>query len=80
MLANVRINRRAVERIEAGHPWVFTSDVLNSGNAEPGSVVRVADHTGRTPRSSVTQTARTPCFLVIALYRPVSPVPTPIIQ
>ena len=47
MLANVRINRKAVERIEAGHPWVFTSDVLNSGKAEPGSVVRVADHTGR---------------------------------
>lgn len=47
MLANVRINRKAVERIEAGHPWVFTSDVLSSGKAGPGSVVRVSDHTGR---------------------------------
>ncbi len=47
MLANVRINRKALERIEAGHPWVFASDVLSSGKAEPGAVVRVADHTGR---------------------------------
>ena len=47
MLANVRVNRKAVERIEAGHPWVFSSDVLNHGKAEPGAVVRVADHTGR---------------------------------
>jgi 23S rRNA (cytosine1962-C5)-methyltransferase len=46
MPANIRINRKAVERIEAGHPWVFSSDVLSSGKAEPGSVVRVADHTG----------------------------------
>jgi len=47
MLANVRVNRRAIDRIEAGHPWIFASDVLSNGKAEPGSVVRVADHTGR---------------------------------
>ena len=47
MLANVRVNRKAAERIESGHPWIFSSDVLNHGKAEPGAVVRVADHTGR---------------------------------
>ncbi len=41
------MSRKAVERIEAGHPWVFASDVLSSGKAQPGGVVRVSDHTGR---------------------------------
>jgi 23S rRNA (cytosine1962-C5)-methyltransferase len=47
MPENVRVSRKAVERIEAGHPWVFASDVLSTGKAVPGAVVRVSDHTGR---------------------------------
>lgn len=31
----------------SGHPWIFTSDVVDRGGAEPGSAVRVLDHKGR---------------------------------
>jgi 23S rRNA (cytosine1962-C5)-methyltransferase len=44
----VRIARRAASRIQAGHPWVFLSDVLDTGSAAPGDVVRVLDPANRT--------------------------------
>lgn len=44
----VRINRKAVLRIESGHPWIFSSDVLDRGEARPGDAVRVIDPQGRT--------------------------------
>jgi 23S rRNA (cytosine1962-C5)-methyltransferase len=31
----------------SGHPWIFASDVIDSGSAEPGAVVRVVDPRGR---------------------------------
>jgi 23S rRNA (cytosine1962-C5)-methyltransferase len=37
----VRVNRKAAERVAAGHPWIFSSDVTSRGNAEPGDVVAV---------------------------------------
>jgi len=43
----VRVNQKAVARIEAGHPWIFTSDVLDRGEARPGDAVRVTDNRGR---------------------------------
>jgi 23S rRNA (cytosine1962-C5)-methyltransferase len=42
----VRVNRKAVARIEAGHPWIFASDVLDRGEAHPGDAVRVVDNRG----------------------------------
>jgi 23S rRNA (cytosine1962-C5)-methyltransferase len=42
----VRINRKAVSRIESGHPWVFLSDVIDAGSAQPGDAVRVVDPRG----------------------------------
>jgi 23S rRNA (cytosine1962-C5)-methyltransferase len=42
----VRINRKAVSRIESGHPWVFLSDVIDTGAAQPGDAVRVIDPRG----------------------------------
>jgi 23S rRNA (cytosine1962-C5)-methyltransferase len=35
------VNRRAAERVESGHPWIFRSDVLDIGEASPGDLVRV---------------------------------------
>jgi hypothetical protein len=32
-LAAVRISRKGAGRIESGHPWVFTSDVVERGGA-----------------------------------------------
>lgn len=43
----VRINRRAQARLEAGHPWVFASDVVDRGGAEPGEAVSVIGADGR---------------------------------
>ncbi|HWB85057.1 MAG TPA: class I SAM-dependent rRNA methyltransferase [Bryobacteraceae bacterium] len=43
----VRVNRRAAERVASGHPWIFASDVTDRGGAQPGSVVKVVDARGR---------------------------------
>ena len=41
MSSLVVISRRGVDRIRAGHPWIYRSDVV-SAQAEPGDLVRVA--------------------------------------
>jgi 23S rRNA (cytosine1962-C5)-methyltransferase len=46
-LTTVCVNRKAVDRVESGHPWIFASDVTDRGEARPGDVVRVADPRGR---------------------------------
>ena len=47
MPPTVSINRRAAERLAAGHVWVYASDVSNRGHAAPGDVVNVLDPRGR---------------------------------
>lgn len=37
------MNRKAAGRVADGHPWIFQSDVLDTGGAAPGDAVRVAD-------------------------------------
>ena len=46
-MPTVRINRKAVSRIESGHPWLFASDVLDRGEAQPGDAVCVVDPRGK---------------------------------
>ncbi len=41
------MNRKAAERIAAGHPWIFSSDVVDRGHAQPGAAVAVLDPRGR---------------------------------
>lgn len=43
----VRVNRKAADRIYSGHPWIFSSDVLDRAEAKPGDVVRVIDNRGK---------------------------------
>ncbi len=43
----VRVSRKAGDRIASGHPWIFRSDVLDTGAAQGGDDVRVVDHRGR---------------------------------
>jgi 23S rRNA (cytosine1962-C5)-methyltransferase len=43
----VRVTRKAEARIEAGHPWVYASDVGDRGGARAGDVVRVATQRGQ---------------------------------
>ncbi len=42
-LTEVRVNRKAADRIASGHPWIFSSDVVDRDDAAPGSVVKVID-------------------------------------
>jgi len=43
----VRVNRKAAQRLEDGHLWVFASDVVDRGDAQPGDFVKVVDPKGR---------------------------------
>lgn len=47
MHAQVRVNRKAAGRVASGHPWIFRSDVVHDGGAEPGAAVEVAAENGR---------------------------------
>jgi len=40
------VNRKAVGRIASGHPWIFTSDILDRGEAARGDAVVVAGPRG----------------------------------
>lgn len=43
----VRVNRKAADRLASGHPWIFSSDVVERGDAAPGDAVTVVDPRGR---------------------------------
>ena len=43
----VRVNRKGADRVASGHTWIFASDVISHGSAQPGDVVRVVDPKGR---------------------------------
>jgi 23S rRNA (cytosine1962-C5)-methyltransferase len=58
----VSINQKAVKRVEQGHPWIFVSDVLDTGGASPGAAVTV---TG--PRGQILGTAHYSSTSQIAL-------------
>src|SRR5580704_12996499 len=43
----VRVNRKAAGRVASGHPWIFSSDVTDRGQAQPGEAVKVLDQRGQ---------------------------------
>jgi 23S rRNA (cytosine1962-C5)-methyltransferase len=43
----VRVNRKAADRVASGHPWIFASDVTDRDGAQPGDAVRVVDARGK---------------------------------
>ena len=43
----VRVNRKAADRVASGHPWIFSSDITDRDGAQPGAAVKVADPRGR---------------------------------
>src|SRR5205085_4162977 len=43
----VKVNRKAADRAAGGHPWLFSSDITDRGQAQPGDAVGVADPKGR---------------------------------
>ena len=46
-LTEVKVNRKAADRVASGHPWIFSSDVVERDHAAPGSVVKVVNHLGK---------------------------------
>ncbi len=42
-MTEVRVNRKGADRVASGHPWIFSSDVVERDNAAPGSAVKVLD-------------------------------------
>lgn len=46
-MAQVKVAARAVDRLRAGHVWVYSSDVVDAAGAEPGGLAQVCDHRGR---------------------------------
>lgn len=46
-LPSVRVSHRAASRVAAGHPWIYSSDVLDRGQAQPGDTVAVFGPRGR---------------------------------
>jgi len=43
----VRVNRKAADRVASGHPWIFSSDITDRNSAQAGETVKVADQRGR---------------------------------
>src|SRR6267142_284769 len=46
-LPEVRVSARGAGRLQAGHVWVYRSDVEANPGVAPGAFVRVADHRGK---------------------------------
>lgn len=45
-LSNIQVSRRGAQRVRAGHPWVYQSDVSARG-VTPGALVAVQDERGK---------------------------------
>jgi 23S rRNA (cytosine1962-C5)-methyltransferase len=43
----VKVNRKAAGRVVSGHPWIFSSDIVDRGGAQPGEAVKVTDDRGK---------------------------------
>jgi 23S rRNA (cytosine1962-C5)-methyltransferase len=41
------VNQKAAGRLASGHPWIFASDVIDRGAAQPGDAVQIVDNKGR---------------------------------
>jgi 23S rRNA (cytosine1962-C5)-methyltransferase len=43
----VKVNRKAAGRVASGHPWIFSSDIVDRDGAQPGAAVKVTDDRGK---------------------------------
>ncbi len=53
ILPQVMVNDRGVVRVRDGHVWVYASDVVDEGGAEPGALVHVAGPKGKPLGSAI---------------------------
>jgi 23S rRNA (cytosine1962-C5)-methyltransferase len=56
-IPTVKISRRGVERLRAGHVWVYRSDVVSADSVPPGALVAVADERGKLLASALYSTS-----------------------
>jgi 23S rRNA (cytosine1962-C5)-methyltransferase len=45
-MKTVTVTKRGASRVSNGHLWIYRSDVLDTGDAEGGSIVTVRDQHG----------------------------------
>jgi 23S rRNA (cytosine1962-C5)-methyltransferase len=43
----IKVNRKAAGRVASGHPWIFSSDIVDRDGAQPGEAVKVCDDRGK---------------------------------
>jgi 23S rRNA (cytosine1962-C5)-methyltransferase len=46
-LEKVTVSRKGADRFKAGHPWIFRSDITDTGQSQPGDTVQVLDARGQ---------------------------------
>ena len=46
-METVTVTRKATGRVESGHPWIFTGDVIDRAGAQPGDTVLVQERNGK---------------------------------
>lgn len=46
-MVTVKVSRKGANRVASGHPWIYSSDVFDRGEAQAGDVVFVADERSR---------------------------------
>lgn len=56
-MTTVKVNRKGADRAASGHPWIFSSDVIDRGDAAPGDAVRVVVEKRGDPRGRLVGTA-----------------------
>src|SRR5258708_3480276 len=44
---SVRLSSRGAARLQARHPWVYRSDIIEANDIPPGAIVRVLDQRGK---------------------------------
>jgi 23S rRNA (cytosine1962-C5)-methyltransferase len=44
---SIKLSPRGVARLQAGHPWVYRSDIAAANDVPPGSLIRVTDSRGK---------------------------------
>ena len=71
----VTISRRGGERIRAGHVWVYRSDVVETANAAPGSIVLVQEQANAPSNRPADRSVRATQILSDKHVRPTRTVP-----
>lgn len=65
MKTEIVLNRRGLDRIAKGHPWIFRGEIAIPVEREPGELVAAADHAGRVRAWGLWNPHSALCFRVL---------------